>query len=315
MPAIIADAPGKIILFGEHAVVYRRPAIAVPVTETRAKVTIQANIKAPPGLVEIEAPDIQLACELDQLNRDHPIGLAIRSVFRELQISRPPAMKLHITSTIPIAAGMGSGAAVSVAISRALLAFLGSPLPDEKISSLAYEVDRLYHGDPSGIDNTVITFGRPVYYIKDQSPQLLTIAKPMTLVIADTGQQKRTSEAVAGVRERWEKDTERYERLFDQIGVIANQARKIIEKGSPVQLGPLMDENQELLKEMGVSSAELDRLVASAQQAGALGAKLSGAGLGGNCIALATPETAQAIASQLMSAGAVRTIITRVGPK
>lgn len=315
MPAIVADAPGKIILFGEHAVVYHRPAIAVPVNQARAKVTVQAEIKAPAGSVAIEAPDIQLACTLDQLSADHPIGLAIRNVFRELQIVRPPAMRIHITSTIPIAAGMGSGAAITVAITRALSIFLGAPLPDETASSLAYEVDRLHHGTPSGIDNTVITFGRPVYYIKNQPPQLLSIGKPMTLVIADTGIQKLTTIVVSGVRERWEKETDRYERLFDQIGAVANQARKILEKGNPDHIGPLMDENQALLEQIGVSSVELETLVAAARKAGALGAKLSGAGAGGNMIALAAPEKAQTIASQLIAAGAVRTIITKVDSK
>jgi len=314
MPAIIASAPGKIILFGEHAAVYHRPAIAVPVTQVKAKASIFPAIKLAPGTVKIEAPDIQLSTSLDQLGGDHPLALAIHSVFRQLAIERPPAMILQVNSTIPIAAGLGSGAAVSVAIIRALSSFLGSPLPDDVISALAYEVERIHHGNPSGIDNTVITFARPVYFIRGQIPQLFEVSRPFTLVIADTGVQSPTALVVNGVRERWQKDTQPYERWFDQIGAIADQARKVIEEGYPQQLGSLMDENQALLEEIGVSSPELETLVAAARRAGALGAKLSGGGAGGNMIALTTPNNAAGIASQLEQAGATRTLITHLDP-
>jgi mevalonate kinase len=313
MPAIVASAPGKIILFGEHAVVYHRPAIAVPVTMVRAKASILPGINFPPGTIKIEAPDINLSAQLNQLAADHPIGLAVRSVLKKLDIDRPPALTLRITSTIPIAAGMGSGAAVSVAICRALSAFLGSPLPETTVSSLAYVVERLHHGNPSGIDNTVIAYGRPVYYIRGELPILFEVLTQFTLVIADTGVSSPTALAVSGVRGRWELDKIRFEALFDQIGALTNQAHHILKEGDPLLLGPLMNENHRLLAEVGVSSPELEKLVTAARQAGALGAKLAGGGVGGNMIALATPRTAGIIAQSLLQAGATHTIITHVG--
>ena len=314
MPAIITSAPGKIILFGEHTVVYRRPAIAVPVTQVKAKASVLPGISLPPGTVRIEAPDIALSATLDSLEPGHPLGLAVRSVFGELSIDRPPAFILRISSTIPIAAGMGSGAAVTVAICRAVASFLGSPLPDKVVSRLVYEVERVYHGNPSGIDNTVITFSQPVIYVRDQLPELLAVRKPFTLVIGDTGIHSSTALAVAGVRDRWQRDTGGYEGLFDRMGAIANRARQAIEAGDLAILGSLMDDNHELLQAIGVSSPELDRLVTTARQAGASGAKLTGAGAGGSMIALALPENAPTVAQALEKAGAVRTIITRVSP-
>lgn len=314
MPAILASAPGKVILFGEHTVVYHRPAVAVPVTQVKVKASILPGINLPPGKVQIEAPDIDLSVALDELDPGHPLSLAVRNVFRELSIARPPAFILRITSTIPIAAGMGSGAAVTIAICRAVSSFLGSPLPDAVVSRLAYEVEQVYHGNPSGIDNTVITYAQPVYYVRDQTPELLKVRRPFTLVIGDTGIQSPTGLAVRGVRERWEQDPGGYEALFDRIATVTRQACQAIETGDLPALGRLMDGNQALLQAIGVSSVELEALVAAARGAGAQGAKLTGAGAGGNMIALASPETAPAVAQALERAGATRTIISQVEP-
>ena len=161
MPAISASAPGKIILFGEHAVVYGRPAIAVPVLQVRAKAIVRADPRAQSGQVFIQAPDINLNTTLDDLPTTHPIAAAIRAVTSTMHLQQPPACNLRITSTIPIAAGMGSGAAVTVAILRALSAFWGNPLNDEQVSGMAYEVEKIHHGTPSGIDNHVVTSAMP----------------------------------------------------------------------------------------------------------------------------------------------------------
>ncbi|MBN1148999.1 MAG: hypothetical protein JXA78_17205, partial [Anaerolineales bacterium] len=142
MPAIYATAPGKVILFGEHAVVYGRPAIAAPLNQLKARAAVSADPRAAPGTLRIQAPDVNLDALLDELPADHPLARAVSCVLAELGIQRPPACKLRITSSIPLAAGLGSGAAVSVAIIRALSAFLGRPLPAERVSALAYEVEK-----------------------------------------------------------------------------------------------------------------------------------------------------------------------------
>lgn len=313
MPNFTASAPGKIILFGEHAVVYGQPAIAVPVTQVSAKAIVTPKITWSPGNVRILAPDVGLETSLPDLPPEHPIGAAIQGVIDTLGVDHIPACTIKVTSTIPVASGLGSGAAVSVAIIRSLAGFLGHPLPDEQVSALAYKVEKIHHGTPSGIDNTVVTYARPVYFVKGQSLETFEVAEPFRIIIGDTGISTPTKESVRDVRHAWQADPQIYERLFAAAGSIAKTARQAIESGHPEWLGPLMDENHELLKEMGVSSPELDRLVNVAKDAGALGAKLSGGGRGGNMIALTETDQTDAISLALQTAGAVRTITTEVG--
>jgi mevalonate kinase len=322
------SAPGKIILFGEHAVVYGRPALAVPVTQVQAMATVTATSQ--PG-IWVDAPDIGIRSELSRLSPNHPLAAVIRSVFAALTSPPTPLIKgegrqvspttlfqkgrgckIVITSTIPVAAGLGSGAAVSVAVVRALSEFLGQSLPDERVSALAYEVEKLHHGTPSGIDNTVITYANPVYFVKSCPIETFHVAAPFTIVIGDTGIHAPTKESVGDVRRLWQADSPRWEKVFDSVGEIARQARRLIESGDIPAFGPLMDENHRLLQEMTVSCPELDQLVEAARRAGALGAKLSGSGRGGNMIALVRPEQAEEIAQALRSGGALRTIITTI---
>jgi mevalonate kinase len=312
MLAVTAIAPGKIILFGEHAVVYGRPAIAVPVTQVQAKAVVTPDYQGQAGQVHVFAGDVGLDCALGDLAADHPLALAVQGTLATMQIERPPALRLVVSSTIPIAAGLGSGAAVSVAIARALSAFLGHPLADEQVSEVAFRVDQKHHGTPSGIDNTVITYAQPVFFIRGQPFQRLDVAQPFTVVIGNTGISSPTGAAVGDVRRQWESNREKFEGLFDAIGAIANTARERIEQGPVEALGPLMTRNHALLQEITVSSPELDRLVDAALSAGALGAKLCGGGRGGNMIALVSPENAARVAQALERTGAAGTITTTV---
>ena len=310
MPAISASAPGKAILFGEHAVVYGQPAIAVPVHGVSARAAVTPAIKAPPSEVHIQAPQIGIDADSGALPDSDPLAAAVRAVLQALGLSQPPAFNLRVSSTIPIAGGLGSGAAVSVAVLRAVSAFLGHPLNDEQVSALAFEIEKLHHGTPSGIDNTVITYARPIFFVKGQPPDFLKVAKPFTLLIADTGVATPTREAVAAVRAAWQANPPRYERLFAQIGDLAIQARRAIESGDNELLGRLMDANHKILQQLEVSSPELDKLVAAARQAGAQGAKLSGGGRGGNMLALVEPKNVNTVSNALMQAGAVGVLTT-----
>ncbi len=312
MPAISASAPGKIILFGEHAVVYSRPAIAVPVLQVKAKAIVRADPHAKPGTVSIEAPDINLKTHQSELPPSHPLNAAVSGVFSALNLTRPPACKLRITSTIPIAAGMGSGAAVSVAIIRALSAFWGKSLPDEQVSAIAYEVEKIYHGTPSGIDNNVIAFAMPVYFIRGQPIETFRVPQPFTIVIGDTGVESSTATTVGDLRKAWQTNPDHYEHLFDKVAGIVRAARAAIEAGRPEAIGPLMTRNHELLQQMDVSSADLETLVRAAQQAGALGAKLSGGGRGGNMITLVDDQRTSEVVAALREAGATNVIVTRI---
>ncbi len=317
MPAISATAPGKVILFGEHAVVYGQPAIAVPVTQVKARAIITARPDQPRGWISVQAPDIGLEATLDELQAGDPLSLAIRGVLDITGISQPPALTIRITSTIPIAAGLGSGAAVSVAIIRALSAFLGQPMADEHVSNLAYEVEKLHHGTPSGIDNTVITYQKPVYFTRNGEGdagkvETFRVASPLTIVIGDSGIPSPTGVAVGDVRQAWQENTGHYGRLFERVGAVVKRARQAIEDGDISLIGQLMDENQEILVQIGVSSVELDRLVQAARQAGAHGAKLSGGGRGGNMIALAPRGSVEEISTALLTAGATNILVTEV---
>jgi mevalonate kinase len=311
MPAISASAPGKVILFGEHAVVYGYPAIAVPVHQVEAKAVVTPLIKGPSGKIHIDAPQVGVDTDLERLSQLDPLGAAVRGALDVLGIQNPPAFKLRITSTIPLAAGLGSGAAVSVAILRAVSAFLGRPLRDDQVSALAFEIEKLHHGTPSGIDNTVVTYAKPVYFVKDAPIQTFQVGTPFTLLIADTGVPSPTRIAVGDVRARLQKEPERYKKIFAGIGDLVKQARKAIETGANETLGESMNQNHKLLQEIEVSSAELDQLVNTARETGAKGAKLSGSGRGGNMIALAD-ENLEEIEQALLSAGAKGVIQTKI---
>jgi mevalonate kinase len=306
-----SSAPGKVILFGEHAVVYGRPALAVPVTQVYVEVEV-ADAQAPG--IRIEAPAVGLDAQLEALPAEHAVAAAVRLVLGEFKDRGTESGGLHIriTSTIPVAAGLGSGAAVSVALIRALSMHLGRTLPDRVVSKMANDIDKLHHGAPSGIDNTVITYAKPVAFVKGKPIETLKVGSPFTLIIADTGLRASTSKSVAAVRSLWEADRPRWEQVFDAIGEIASKARRAIEAGNWRVLGALMNENHVLLQELSVSSAELDVLVHAARAAGALGAKLSGGGRGGNMIAVIEDENAEAISAALTAAGAAGVIITTV---
>ncbi len=353
---IVTAAPGKIILFGEHAVVYGRPAIAVPVFQVRAEATIEPRA----GSVQIDAADIARRYDLHDAPPDDPIATMVTRTCARLGVA-PRDFAISIHSTIPVARGLGSGAAVSVAIARALGKYFAqldadergqtrtngnviasgakqSPKSDsetpalaagasvasspsasrllamtnEDISALAYEVEKLHHGTPSGIDNTVIAYEQPVYFVKGQPIESFRVARPFLIAIADTGIAAPTKIAVGDVRRAWQAESARYESLFDQVGALARDARAAIERGDTDALGPLMNANQQLARKIGVSSPEIETLVDAALRAGARGAKLSGAGRGGNVIVLVDEENREEIARALMEAGARRVIVTKV---
>ncbi|HTP09431.1 MAG TPA: mevalonate kinase [Anaerolineae bacterium] len=304
---ISASACGKIILLGEHAVVYGRPAIAVPVMHVQATVAIEPSGH---GLI-IHAVDIDRAVTVDPTNSIDPLASIVNLTLEHLN---SPLSDLAITihSTIPIASGLGSGAAVSTAIVRALAQWFGARLDNAEVNALVYEVEKLYHGTPSGIDNTVIAYQQPVYFIRGQAIQTFKVAQPFKVAIGNTGVASSTKITVGDVRKGWENDRARYEAWFDQIGAIVQQARSAIESGAIEQLGSLMDQNQVLLRDLDVSSTELEQLIFAAKQAGANGAKLVGGGRGGNMIALIDDRNVEAVTAALKDAGAVSVIVTEI---
>jgi mevalonate kinase len=309
-----ACAPGKIILLGEHAVVYGRPALAVPLRQVQACASIEPAASGPAGGILIAAPDRALRAWRHDLEDSHPLAAICASTLEALHIGDFPPILLTILSTIPVASGLGSSAAVSVAVARALNRHFAGALNDARISELAFEVERIHHGTPSGIDNTVVAFDRPIFFQRGQPAEPLTVGAACRFLIADTGTAAPTAEAVGRVRRRWEADPKALEAAFDEIARLVLEARQALLDGAAPRLGQAMQRNHGLLVDLGVSSRELDRLVEAAHDAGSLGAKMSGGGLGGHMIALVTPERQEAVARALQASGAAAILQTEVAP-
>ncbi len=264
-----ASACGKIILFGEHSAVYGYPAIAIPLKDLRITAIIEESVS---DIIE----------ENDQEKKDK-IRKSLDTARELLGINKK--FRIKLISKIPIGAGLGSSAALNVALLRALK----QDITAEKTSEVAYEMEKIYHGTPSGIDTTVSAYEKPIFFIKMQKPEFIEV-KPLNLVIANTGDRVPTKQVVAEVRERKEKEPEKYSKLMEEMGKIAVEAKSQLKEGSDEAIGKLMNRNQDLLEQIGVSSPELYELIAEAKKNGALGAKLSGAGKGGCIFVLAKNE-------------------------
>lgn len=298
------SAPAKIILCGEHAVVYNRPAIALPMSNLRAYARWEAG--DPGAGLRVYAPDLGEAWALDDEPRGPMAELAAAALAR-LGLPRPD-LAITLRSDIPVAGGMGSGAAIGAALVRALAAQAGRELGPAEVSALVYASEGRYHGTPSGIDNTVVAYERAIWFQRrPPGPPViepLAIGAPLSLVVGDTGVRSPTRLPVGAVRDAWLAEPAGYEELFDAVGEVVGHAREALAAGDLPALGAAMNANQGLLERLGVSSPELGRLVGAARAAGALGAKLSGAGWGGVMVALAEPGGEAAIAEAMRGAGA-----------
>ncbi|MFN3979231.1 MAG: mevalonate kinase [Caldilinea sp.] len=306
-----AMAPGKIILAGEHAVVYGRPAIAAPVWQRVATATIEPA--APGAGCSLHARDVDLHLRLTVAGDDEPLAVVTRLALAQLGVAQEPDWRIELHSEIPIASGLGSGAALSTALVRAIFRQLGHEAEPAQVSSLVYESERFYHGTPSGIDNTVVAYGQPIWFVKGREIQPFTPSVPLTIAIADSGVRSPTKTTVGDVRRAWQREPARYESIFDAIGELVYATRRAMEEGDLPALGRLFDANQTLLESLDVSSETLHRLILAARRAGALGAKLSGGGRGGNVIALVEEEVVNRVSDALYTAGAQRVIVTQIG--
>jgi mevalonate kinase len=303
------SAPAKIILLGEHAVVYGQPAIAAPISDLRATATFALNPDSKSGL-RIIAEDLNEFIDY-QRDLDHVLALTAAKVLHHLQ-AEPPNVTIRLRSQIPLASGLGSGAAVSTALARALTGAVGRTLSNEALNAIIFEVEKVYHGTPSGIDNTVIVYEQPVYFVRDQALDRIEIGGAFRFLIGDTGQRAITKVAVGDVRRLYENQPQAIQPTLENIGRIVMAARGCIEQAQVNAFGQLMNENQKLLELLTVSSPELEKLIDAARDAGALGAKLSGGGRGGNMIALVPQDREAGIEKAMLKAGAVRVFRTIV---
>lgn len=310
----VGTAPGKVILLGEHAVVYGSPAMAVPVSSVRARAEIAELPPHEPSV--IHALDLDRIIPVGLLHDDAPsdgLVLAYRNALALIgQNPEDVHLSLRVHSRIPVARGMGSGAAVTAAIIKAMTAYYGIPVSPRQLSELVFESERVYHGNPSGIDNSVVAYEAPVYFQRGHPLEALSPRTPLVLLVGDTGVPSSTREAVTCVRQAYQEDPERYEALFSRIGECVRAGRSALESGDHSALGEAIRANQALLRELRVSHEALEALVKAAEDAGALGAKLSGGGRGGCMIALVPTEQRKVVKRALLAAGAVRVMETVV---
>lgn len=313
MAHFIGEAPGKMLLIGEHAVVYGHPAIAIPVRGVQARVEVELTRH---GGMELLAPDIQEAENPERSGMDAilPLIQLAQSVL-ELFGEQKQGVRLTIRSTIPIGHGMGSGAAVSVAIVKGVCGALGRSLAPDQVAELAMEAERAFHGNPSGVDSSVVARDEPIYFVRGKPPQSIAVgSETFRFLIADTGIPSPTYKVVNDVKALRDREPARVDSYFWELGSMAGVVRDIIRAGTSQELGVCMMHSHRILREIGVSSAELDRLVETAVDKGALGAKLTGAGRGGAMIALLGADTdEERLSAELRLAGAQEIYSTTLG--
>ena len=293
-------AAGKVILLGEHAVVYGRPALAAGLG-----LGLEVEVTAGGGAFRVESDLALLAGD------PRPAALAAEAA-RALGIE-PRGLVLRIRSELPAGAGLGSSAALAIAVLRALAAAVGRRLEPGEELGLGRRLEAIFHGHPSGIDPAAAAEGGSgcIRFVRGEPPTItrLRTPRPLPLVIA-LGPARSTGAAVGGLRTRWEADRARCERLFDEVAAVVEAGARAAEAGDLPALGRAFDENQALLGALGVSAPEVETRAAAARGAGALGAKLTGGGAGGAVIALAAePER---VAAELR-AQQIKTIVVRVG--
>jgi hydroxymethylglutaryl-CoA reductase len=292
-------AHGKLILLGEHSVVYGRHALAAPVG-----FAIRAAVEEGRDGIQLFIPqwNVSETMEIGAPPRNS-LEKSLLLIFEELGIGgRPLSVRVH--SGLPRAMGMGGSAALAVAIIRAGNERFGCRLTDEEVNALAYRAEQIAHGKASGIDNTVATYGRPIVYRRSDPPLVrpVTLGAPVPLVLGLSRREGLTAAMVSRVAHGWEKAPATYERLFDEMDALALNALEAVEMGDLETLGHAMNLCHGLLNALGVSTHQLEELVEIARNHGAIGAKLTGAGGGGAMIALA-PENREAIAQAMRSAG------------
>lgn len=290
-------APGKIILFGEHAVVYGKPAIAIPVSGMRASAWSEPNDN---GLT-INALDLNEKFDLE--NTSNQFSILAKTILSQNK-QKEPNLTINLSSELPQGSGMGSSAATATAVCRALSNHLGVDLDANQVSELVFNAEKIVHGTPSGIDNTVVAYEMPVYFVKGKKPKTFVPGRRFYLVIGDTGIEASTKETVRNVRKAWEKEPRLMEGYFSEIEKVTERGKLAIEQGKTELVGEIMNKNHELLNSIGVGHKKLEQLIDIVNKAGALGAKLTGGGGGGNMVALAkNEEDQQYILDKITEAG------------
>jgi mevalonate kinase len=304
-----ASAPAKVILFGEHFVVYGEPAIVLAINK---RAHAQARLRKD-DQIYINSHNLKASGFFkgrhftaekggkEAENKLQPLKTIIQKILDKS--SGKTGIDVTVESSIPVAVGLGSSAAVAVSVAAAVSQLLSVSLSEREIFQLAYEAEQLVHGTPSGIDPAISTYGGALLFQKNKGVEPLRIDVDIPLVIGNTGIQRSTGKLVALVRER----RDRYPTIMTPVikagGEIVRKALGALKEGDLATIGELMNINQALLSAVGVSSEPLEKLIQAARNAGSYGAKLTGGGGGGCMIALASQNMLEQVANAIRKAG------------
>ncbi|MHA1202182.1 MAG: mevalonate kinase [Candidatus Heimdallarchaeaceae archaeon] len=296
----IFSAPGKIILFGEHSVVYGHPAIVTAINlRTKCMVTKSSQKEVQLSIFSdysLNAPSTGLKRKyimnkeqkefIEQDSKyEQPVNLAYYFITEKV-LSLSTSNKhphIHIHSEIPPGIGLGSSAANSVASLASLSAFMELEFSMKELNELAFEAEKIIHGNPSGVDNTISTYGGIQFYKEKKFSQLNIPDFLSYVVIVNSGIPRNTKTYVEKVAKSLEEDTTKYRNILEEIGELTAIAKSSLMEGNITKLGNLMTQNHLLLEKLGVSLPILTELTNSLVQLGSLGSKLTGAG-GGGCV-------------------------------
>jgi mevalonate kinase len=307
---VMASAPAKVILFGEHFVVYGEPAI-VSAIDKRAYAnaelrndkrlylrSVNLNLAGcfENGFFKVEQGDAKEAqLKLEPLKR---VVEKVLEIYGE-----NIGLNIEVSSTVPVAAGLGSSAAVAAAVAAAVGALLNLKMSKEDVFRISFEAEKIVHGTPSGVDPTISTFGGSLVFQKDTGFKPLDVKADIPLVIGDTGVSRSTRVQVAKVRDLKDKYPQIVEPIIRAAREIVLRAIEALKEGDLKTLGDLMNLNHALLYGLGVSDESLEWLINAARKAGALGAKLTGAGGGGCMIAMVEKDRFEQVLEAIQRAG------------
>lgn len=278
------SAPGKIILFGEHAVVYGYPAIAIAINRRVRTEIKEINKKG----IYIRSPNLygdkcfQIGIKTKPANPFYSL-VSIMNKEKKILGDLNSSVKISIRSSLPVGAGLGSSAAVAVSFLKTISEYNGKKLTQKDINNLAYEIEKIHHGTPSGIDNTLATYGGGIRFKKGAIDALDVNLNKAYIVVIDSKIPRKTFEMVNKVRQFYERKTETVEKLFEKISIITKKGEDSLIRGDLEQLGNLMKQNHILLNKLGVGHEKLDQLATELTENDTLGYKLTGAG-GGGCL-------------------------------
>ncbi len=241
----------------------------------------------------------------------HPLRIAAEATLGHLG-SGKGGVDVNVDCEIPIAAGLGSSASTTVAIISAVAKAQGAELERKEIFKLAFVPERFLHGKPSGVDQATCIYGGTIEFTRPSSVKLVKIKSDPLLLLCDTGIHHETKTLVGSVVRKSRAEKDNFRDYLSQVKEISMGVLKALKTGDSNDLGSLMSENHELLQKIGVSHPKLDRLVAVARGAGALGAKLTGAGGGGCLIAVcSSPKSRERIEKALKKEGGMPYRISR----